>query len=826
MTKYEILQHNFPEILRKQARFFRQTGNDKGKTPEGWNKPENQKTLGDAMGSVVLPYMAYPIGFDITGHGVRADYMFLDFDHVLDAETGEFVNDAAREYYEKIVATFDNIYCEKSISGSGLHMFLLPTAGKFPKITNAGERGTLWFDRALNIKLEVFYKTGGRYCLITGNYFGCEKRHAQSKEYSFARDIIYPDIPSGVEVDTFLENDLLPAINVSLEGNVFEKAEIPVTCDYTGDQKIKGGKPVEMLQIKAAAPAFAQFSATPPDTERAKAMLAKIPVADVTYSDWVAVGMILKNNGNALEDWLNWSKDDPRYQEGECFYKWGTFNDDGLTIATLHSFSRALYGYDEAEYRKEWRANLTIPAELLLTKDQRYIVFQAISGTSDSANADRLAYLFGNEFRYVSDIDGWANYDAGIWVINSNSKNTAINPIVKKAERVLKANAKTENERKIAECFSNHRKYSPAVTTLKGVTQITIKTTDLDNHKNLLNCENGVVDLETGKLYQHSPDLLLTQKCKAIYRPNYYNDTVNEFLQSIQPNEDTLAALLRFLGYSITGECSAEKFLFIDGKGGNGKGTLTKLILYIVDGYGCSFPIEGILLSKTIDANSATPAFNILEHKRLAISEEIPQGAKLNAAKVKQLTGGDMIYIRRLHQEASRIDDPTHTMIFSGNYLPEIGDVHDPGILRRLLRIQFKVDFTQAPDETLKKKLLTADARAGMLTLLVDNAREWYKHGLIISAEMKTAAKAYTESQDFIAEFIAENCVFENGASIPRKDLLSRLNEEYPQETRGLSDRALTAMIEKQEGIGYARSATNGGYAFRGIRWLATNNDD
>lgn len=843
-SQRELLQ-NLPAPIRNRGRYFAVS---KNKVPKqhGWALRENQRAIAEIPGSLV--------GFDVVGHGVDDDYLFLDFDHVL--KRGNFVNEAARAFCDKIFMQFPQIYCEVSISGTGLHMFMLPTAGKYPPISASVNRGTLQFDETS--KLEVFYATGGRYCLVTGDYY--PKRYDVVDGTKRASKKYYEGIiPSGAEVDAFIETELLPLINVTVEDKIFTAARAPqatVTTELrsensqsdivtpvaeaevdnsrSSDETPAADIDTELISILpkqrtidtqllkwafAQNSAFAEMTATAPDTLRAMGMLAKIPVAELTYQDWIAVGMILKNNGNTLEDWLKWSRNDARYVEGECSSKWDSFTGGDLTIATLHQLAK-LHGYTEGDFQKQWRKSLTIPPEIYLTPDQRNVVFWGIAGTSDLANAYRITYLCGKELRYVRDIDGWMNYSNGTWIINSNTKNSALNEPVEKVAKILSSNARTEAEKQIAECFVKQRKIGPAITMLRGTARISIKLADLDKHKNLLNCENCVVDLETGKMYQHAPELLLTQQCKASYRPNYCNETVMKFLQAIQPNDETRAALLRFLGYSITGECNEEKFLFVDGTGGNGKSTLLKSILYIIDNYGCNFPIEGILLHKSIDPNAATPAFNVLEHKRLAISEEIPQGARLNASKVKQLTGGDMIYIRHLHHEATRIDDPTHTMIFSGNYLPEIGDVRDPGILRRLLRIQFTQDFTQAPDVTLKFKLLTEDCRAGLLTLLVENATAWYKQGLIISSEMEQSAKAYTDSQDFIAEFISEHCIKTAGASIPRKEFLSKLIETYPVETRGFSERALTAMIEKQDGIGYGRFAANGGFAFRGVGWL------
>ena len=482
-------------------------------------------------------------------------------------------------------------------------------------------------------------------------------------------------------------------------------------------------------------------------------------------------------------------------------------------------------------------------AQFLLTSEQYEFIFKTLDDTSDLFNAERLAFLFHNEIRYLSDTDHWANYDSarGIWIINPNSKNTALNPFVKKTAEILSANAKTDFDEQVVAAFRNQRKYSPAITTMKGNELLTIRNEDfnrrktivqnfggrkvavtnrdLNTHKHLLNCENCVVDLQSGAVYDHSPDFNWTQFVKAEYRAGYHNDIIDTFLRQIQPDEETLEALLLFLGYSITGECCEEKFLFMDGTGGNGKGTLTGLMLHVINNYGCSFPIEGILMNSKIDANAATPAFNILDGKRVSISEEIPPNVKLNAAKIKMLTGGDRIPIRRLHEEYSVIEDPTHTMIFSGNNLPEIGDIHDPGILRRLCRIIFKQDFRQNPNLKLKQQLLSPDCRAGFLSVLVEHAQKWYNDGLIVSNEMQKAVQSYIDSQDFIAEFISEHCKFGRNLSIKRKDFLKALQEEYPKETRGLSDRSLTSMVEKIENIFYKIGGKSHTGIFCGIDW-------
>ena len=95
----------------------------------------------------------------------------------------------------------------------------------------------------------------------------------------------------------------------------------------------------------------------PSEQERAIAMLDVIPCADQSREDWIQVGMILKNNGNTVSDWTNWSRNDSRFKEGECEKLWQDFRDNGgLTIATLHDFASKLYGYSEKDFQRDWYA--------------------------------------------------------------------------------------------------------------------------------------------------------------------------------------------------------------------------------------------------------------------------------------------------------------------------------------------------------------------------------------------------------------------------------------------------------------------------------------
>lgn len=89
------------------------------------------------------------------------------------------------------------------------------------------------------------------------------------------------------------------------------------------------------------------------DRDRTLNMLAVIPVADLSRDEWLHVGMALKNNGNTVSDWRQWSRNDDRFKDGECERLWQGFTGTGLTIATIHDIAKR-YGYQEPSHSNHY----------------------------------------------------------------------------------------------------------------------------------------------------------------------------------------------------------------------------------------------------------------------------------------------------------------------------------------------------------------------------------------------------------------------------------------------------------------------------------------
>ncbi|MBQ3442916.1 MAG: DUF927 domain-containing protein [Selenomonadaceae bacterium] len=108
-------------------------------------------------------------------------------------------------------------------------------------------------------------------------------------------------------------------------------------------------------QAKSVEKNFLDFSDDNPDFKefRVRRMLDFINPSTLTYDDWLAVGMALKNIGMNYSDWEQWSRTDERFKDGECQYKWNGFNRNGYDIGTLYLLATQ-NGYDAKEIYREW----------------------------------------------------------------------------------------------------------------------------------------------------------------------------------------------------------------------------------------------------------------------------------------------------------------------------------------------------------------------------------------------------------------------------------------------------------------------------------------
>lgn len=83
--------------------------------------------------------------------------------------------------------------------------------------------------------------------------------------------------------------------------------------------------------------------------EEVQKVLQAIPVTELSYDDWLHVGMALKNEGYSFDLWNEWSQQDERYKPEEMGEKWNGFNRHGYGMGTVMNMAFK-HGYRESMF--------------------------------------------------------------------------------------------------------------------------------------------------------------------------------------------------------------------------------------------------------------------------------------------------------------------------------------------------------------------------------------------------------------------------------------------------------------------------------------------
>jgi len=283
---------------------------------------------------------------------------------------------------------------------------------------------------------------------------------------------------------------------------------------------------------------------------------------------------------------------------------------------------------------------------------------------------------------------------------------------------------------------------------------------EFDRDKFVLNVQNGTIDLRTGKLRPHRPSDMLRKLANVKFDPNAKAPTFEAFMATILPDDKVRKFVLRYLGYSLTGDASEQMLMVALGDGSNGKGVLAELIRYIIGEYVGNLPITSLLVqSRNVENDLAG-----LVGTRFVTAKEAPEGKAFDEARLKEMTGEDTLSVRFLFKEFFDYKPEFKLFVYS-NKLPVIEGM-DNGIWRRLALVEFVVKFVKAPANPAERDpkahymdpKLGAKLRAessGILNTLLAACKEWQDTGLDVPEAVINATKQWQTKSDVIADFVA-----------------------------------------------------------------------
>lgn len=338
-----------------------------------------------------------------------------------------------------------------------------------------------------------------------------------------------------------------------------------------------------------------------------------------------------------------------------------------------------------------------------------------------------------------------------------------------------------------------------------------------DTYPYLLNLPGGTLDLQQDKIFPHAPCDYLSQITATDPAEDYRRSLFFRLISESVKDPPTLEWLQVFLGYSLSGDISAEKFLILFGEGGQGKGTIISAIVAALGDYVCTLPFNVMMVNRhKSNGEAAESQMAKLKGKRLAFLAEGEAGAQLNVSKLKTWTGGDVVTARNLYEDATEWI-PTTKFIFHTNNLPVISDSTDTGLRRRAEFIKFDAGVTeQTADPTLKAKLLCELPH--VLSFLLAGWKMFQSLGGLPkrTAAMQTWWDQFFSGNDLIAQWLADECETGEGFTVQMTEAKDNFNRWL---TGGKAERVrlqeFKALMIRH---GFQLKQTNKGNMFLGVR--------
>jgi putative DNA primase/helicase len=348
----------------------------------------------------------------------------------------------------------------------------------------------------------------------------------------------------------------------------------------------------------------------------------------------------------------------------------------------------------------------------------------------------------------------------------------------------------------------------------------TVAAERMDADPHLLNTRSGTVNITTGGVRAPRPEDHLSKVTRAEFNPNARSAVFDTFLTRIQPDPEMRAFLARQLGSALLGVVRDHVLLIWNGTGANGKGTLRDAVKHALGDYAVEVPADILLLNRNGQQGMA-PERMRLKGARVAFCSEIANGAKLDEATMKKLTGGDPVNAKLLYRNPIEFD-PTHTLVMLTNHLPQVrGD--DPATWRRILSVPFdQVIPVEDRDGELPEKL-KADPEA-ILAWLWAGWLDYQRNGLNPPQAVLDATRKYQLDSDVLARFLADEDAVTVGGGSAQSAVLYRTFMDWVH-TQGeeivMSNKSFSEAMELR---GYSRKTLAGYRVWKGLM-IVTKDD-
>ena len=283
-------------------------------------------------------------------------------------------------------------------------------------------------------------------------------------------------------------------------------------------------------------------------------------------------------------------------------------------------------------------------------------------------------------------------------------------------------------------------------------------------------------------------------------------DRISGLISKIFPNTEIKKTYLSILLSSLKGY-TKDKFIIANGNGGNGKGVINELMMYLLGDYafeGC----VGTLVDK-MKTGGSNPEIAGMHNKRLVRFKEPNEGDRIKLGNLKSLCDNDTINARMNYSNNTKTCLKATFILENNKRLKFDGEAGDAEA-RRLVDVCFETTFTDDPkilskkldnvfmaEEGLKTQEFKKKHACALFKYLISNAPK----KIYVADCVKERTDEYIASNSDLFVWFKDNYIENEGSFIKCKYIYESYRESNEWETLERKNRPkLNAFVDNIRG--------------------------
>jgi len=479
-----------------------------------------------------------------------------------------------------------------------------------------------------------------------------------------------------------------------------------------------------------------------------------------TYDEWaaacVAIVTACGKDEEFYDTFYEWCAAVPEnLTDGDDYIrgKWESVNESKIGWTYLCAIAHD-YGYSgDAQRTFEQLHDLPITPETPALPTPR------LDASYEGVIADRFVAKHAQKdwiFAPRKNAGDWLRFENGVWHEDTTVLHDVSLQCQEVGNRIRSNNAATPAHMAVAKQMFTDRAARAVRSLVQNHPAIVVPYSELDNQPLILGVPGGYIDRE-GRLREPDPKLFLTTQTNVAPDFNARCPQFDELLMHLANGDPELHdCLWELLGYTLTGLCSEQIFIFLLGKrGGEGKTTLTTTMQLVLGDY--ATPIRNSTFVRSQNTSDIRFALSALKGKRFAYANEIELGQRWAGERLKEVTGGGYITVERKYSGLERMRVQS-TIWIVGNSLPYFPPA-DSAVQRRMVLMEAKTPIAKNVDQPGFAEYLAKTEGAAILARMVEASQRYIRRGrLLIPESVRRDVENRFFEDDLILQFVEECC--------------------------------------------------------------------